>query len=107
MGHFRFMEALSVPQPLALEKPMRSTSISPRLLGMETNRHTEEPFGGFRSSRTPRMCCGTGFRISISWSCRTAIIRRRRPNWPIWCCRPRSGARKKAPTRTPSAASAK
>ena len=42
--------------------------------------------------------------IWIFWSCRMAFIRRRQPNWPIWFCRPPSGAKRKEPTPTPSAA---
>ncbi len=44
---------------------------------------------------------------SSSSSCRTAFIRRPRPSSRTSCCRPRSGARRKAPTRTPSGASAR
>ena len=54
-----------------------------------------------------RMCCGRRFRTLISWWCRTAITRRRPRNSPTWCCLPRSGARRKAPTPTQSVASAR
>ncbi len=46
-------------------------------------------------------------RRSTSSSSRTAFIRRRPPNSRTSCCPPPSGARRKAPTPTPSAASAR
>ena len=46
-------------------------------------------------------------RRSTSWSSRTGFTRRRHPSSPISCCRRQSGARKRAPTPTRNAASAR
>ena len=55
----------------------------------------------------PQGACSRRSKGSSSSSCRTAITRRPPPNTRTSCCRRRCGARRKGPTPTPSAASAK